>query len=228
MRFKMGAMIGLMCFMGLNAAASDQITICEGNGAGGQVKLEYHEVGPNQYEALVMTYGSNDVLDSPSSIFNHMGFILFRGHNGIEFNIDEFSHDFYVTVPAFGDNLKTTEGKCRLKGMEGKFRFEVTTLEGFPISSFSSVNFETVFVHLYDAATGEQLRCNVDINIQKFEVIDDAGKSIFSVIPMCRTNLGGVLSAYFAIPRSGQFMLKAIPTARPGHFESSVQEIEVH
>ncbi len=228
MRFKIGNMIGLICFIGFNAVASDQVTICEGDGAGGHVTLEYHEVEPDHYEALAMTYGGWNVLDNPVAIVNHFrSTIIFSGLGGIDFILNEGGRDFFVTVPAFGGHMKTTDGDCRLKDMEGKFRFEVSTLNGLPFV-FSSTGPSIAFIHLYDAATGEQLSCNVDINIQRFEVIDETGSSIFSIIPSCRTNLGGVLSANFAVPRSGRFMLRAIPTSRPGHFENSVQEIVVH
>jgi hypothetical protein len=93
-------------------SGKDQFTICEGDGAGGYVKLVFYFVGPGQYKALIMNYGSNDVLDNPISVFNHMGYILFRGSQGVKFNAFEYSDDFYVTVPAFGGQLKTIEGKC--------------------------------------------------------------------------------------------------------------------
>lgn len=113
MQLKITATIVLLSFLSLKTFAQDKIITCEGDGAGGHVKLEYRFLRPGQYEALQFTYGSENVLDNPKSIFNHMGFILFRGLHGIEFNTSEHSDDFYVTVPGFGGQpLKTTEGKC--------------------------------------------------------------------------------------------------------------------
>lgn len=89
-----------------------QDTVCEGDGAGGHVKLEYRFTGSRQYEAVTMTYGSNNVLDNPQPVFNYMGPMLFRGLYGIEFNVFSDSGDFFVTVPAFGEQMITTKGNC--------------------------------------------------------------------------------------------------------------------
>lgn len=115
MKFKIGVFSLLLSFLGVNAFADSSVIVCEGDGAGGHVHLKYHSIGPGQYEALLMTYGGNDILEDPKSVFNHMGFIFFRGSHGIEFNLSEFSSDFSVTVPAFGRRLKTTEGQCRME-----------------------------------------------------------------------------------------------------------------
>jgi hypothetical protein len=225
MRFKIKVAMSLICLMGFNASAGDQTTICEGDGGGGHVSLEYHSVGPDQYEALAMNYGGRNVLGNPTAVVNHLdGTIVFTSPTEIEFVLKIGSNDFFVTVPAFGDHLKTTKGTCRLKGMEGKFRFEVSTLSGVPFI-FSSAGAETAFIHLYDAGTGEQLSCNVDIDIQRFEVLDETGHSVFSVVPSCRTNLGGVLSAYFAVPKAGKFTLKAVSS--DASFTDSDQDIIV-
>ena len=226
MRFKISLTIGLMCIIGLNAKANDQVTICEGDGAGGHVTLEYHSWGPGQYEASVMTYGSRNVIENPVATVNHLsGLVTFTGLKGIKFIKNEADNEFSVTIPAFGDNMKTTDGKCRLKGMDGKFRFEVSTLNGVPFV-FSSTGPSTAFIHLYDAATGEQLKCNVDIDIQRFEVIDENANSIFSLKPDCRTNLGGVLSAYFKVTQAGKFILKAVSSTKD--FEDAFQDIVVN
>lgn len=226
MRLKINVVMSLICLMGFNAQAGDPTIICEGRGAGGDVSLEYHSVGPDQYEASAMTYGSRNVLGDPAAIFNPLeNVITFNGLIEIQFVVNKKTNKFFVTVPAFGDHMKTTEGSCRVKGMEGQFRFEVSTLSGAPFI-FSSTDARTAFIHLYDASTGEQLRCNVDIDIQRFEVIDGAGQSVISFVPNCRTNLGGVLSAYFAIPKAGHFTLRAVSS--DASFIDSNQDIIVN
>ena len=115
MKLKMFTSIVLMSFLSLTAFAQEQIMVCEGNGTGGHVKLEYRKVEPGKHQALTMTYGDRDVLDNPTPVLIHAGLSLFKGLNRISFIVSDYTEDFYVTVPAFGDYMKTTEGKCRVK-----------------------------------------------------------------------------------------------------------------
>lgn len=106
----------LMSLISVAALADDQVTVCESDGTGAQARIEFRYHRPGQYEALEMEYQGRNVMSDPLSIFNHMGFILFRATNGIEFNAAEYSDEFNVTVPAFGGQpLVTARGKCRLK-----------------------------------------------------------------------------------------------------------------
>ena len=223
MKFKKTISILLLSLVSLTAFAEDQIKICEGDGPVGHVKLEYTFVEPGQYKALTMTYGDQDVLENQMSIYNNMGRIIFKSSGGIEFNAFESSDDFYVIGPIVGGRMRTTRGQCRDKIR--KFRFELSTLTGVPYVFISKYPY-MAFIHLYDEKTAEPLICNVDMDVQRFEVVDEKDNLIFSIHPDCRTNLGGVLSASFNLPAPGEYTLKAIP--RDPTFEISSQKITVH
>jgi hypothetical protein len=226
MTFKIATTIILLSFLGLNAMAQEQVTTCEGDGAGGHVKLVYHFVSPGRYEALTMIYGDRDVLDNPFSAFNHLGHIVLNGSQGITFNAFEYSDDFYVSVPAFGSKIKTTEGKCvTTPATSSQVSFKLKTLDGLLVNSFSSSQPNRVFIHFYDLSTGEELRCGVDIHHISVVIRDVFGAEVTRPFEMCQTNLGGILTAALVFPSGGAYFLSMKSNLEILSQEVHVQEI---
>jgi hypothetical protein len=102
--------------------------------------------------------------------------------------------------------------------------FKLTDLKGAPVAF--SVNLpQTVFIHVFNSV-GEELHCNVDIDIEPVQITDLVGDLISKVNAMCRTNLGDILSAGVVLPAPGKYIFNLIPIG--ADFKRSAQEISAN
>jgi hypothetical protein len=90
---------------------------------------------------------------------------------------------------------------------------KLTTFDGMEVTSISANSSDIIYLHFYAKDSQFELACNVDFNIQRIDIVAKDGTVVSSSVPKCRTNLGGVYSTFFSVPKSGVFEIKPISSS---------------
>jgi hypothetical protein len=105
------------------------------------------------------------------------------------------------------------------------FSFQLTDVpDGHEVSVYGAPYSQTVFAHLAASSTNAPLACGVDLNIDHVSVVDlSTGQEVYRTVPMCRTNIGGLLSFQLRLPHAGYFTISLVP--RDGDYTLGLEDI---
>lgn len=113
MKFKRTTIAAFLGTVLLATSANAQVTVCESDGRDVSAKIVFQPYSAGRMEALTMEYQGRNVMGQRLSIFNHMGVILFKGSDDVDFHSYEGSDEFHVTAPAaHGVRLIMARGRC--------------------------------------------------------------------------------------------------------------------